>query len=88
MTPADRQQHLQASARHDAWDLPPTITCSVLVMHGRHDEMTPAVNASLLADWLPDVRLHLHEGGQHGFFDEFANDINPVLDAFWASVAA
>ena len=44
--------------------------------------MVPAANAPLLAARIPDARLHLHEGGRHGFFDEFAEDLDPVLTSF------
>ncbi len=73
------------SARHDAWDLLSSISASVLVMHGSDDEMTPPINASLLTEQLPHARLHVHQGGRHGFFDEFADDLDPILDGFWTS---
>lgn len=84
MSAADRQRHLKMSARHDAWGLLPRITCPTLVLHGSDDEMTPAVNSELIADQVPGARLHIHDGGRHGFFDEFADDLDPVLAALWA----
>lgn len=88
MTPADRQRHLRMSARHDAWDLLPTISTPVLVMHGSDDALTPPVNAVLLADQLPHAQLYVHEGGRHGFFDKFADDVDLMLATFWTSVGA
>jgi pimeloyl-ACP methyl ester carboxylesterase len=87
MSSADRQRHLRMSARHDAWDLLPRIECPTLVLHGSDDAMTPSANADLIAGRVPGARLHLHEGGRHGFFDEFADQLDPVLAAFWSSVA-
>jgi pimeloyl-ACP methyl ester carboxylesterase len=55
-------------------------------MHGSDDELTPALNARLLQQRIPNAHLHVHDGGRHGFFDEFADDTDPVLDTFWSSV--
>lgn len=85
MTVADRQRHLRASARHDAWDLLPSVAAPTLVLHGSEDAMAPVRNAHLIAARVPQARLHVHEGGRHGFFDEFADDLDPVLDAFWTA---
>ena len=72
------------SARHDAWDLLPRIDCPTLVLHGADDLMAPAVNARLIAERIPGARPFLHPSGRHGFFDEFADDLQPVLDGFWS----
>jgi pimeloyl-ACP methyl ester carboxylesterase len=82
MTAAESRAHLRASARHDAWERLPHITAATLVLHGTDDRMVPTANAPLLADRIPGARLHLHEGGRHGFFDEFADDLDPVLTDF------
>jgi pimeloyl-ACP methyl ester carboxylesterase len=87
MSATNRQRHVRLSARHTAWNLLPWIDCPALVMHGTHDALTPATNASLLVKRLPNARLYLHQGGRHGFFDEFADDVDEVLDAFWSSSA-
>ncbi len=88
MSPVDRQRHLRMSARHDAWDLLPHIACPTLVLHGSDDEMTPPVNSELIAERVPGARLHVHRGGRHGFFDEFATDLDPVLSGFWSDHAS
>jgi len=83
MTAADRQRHLKMSAHHDAWDLLPKIPCSTLVLHGKQDRITPSANAEVIADAIPGAQLHIHYTGRHGFFDEFAADLDATLDQFW-----
>ncbi|MDO5629107.1 MAG: alpha/beta fold hydrolase [Mobilicoccus sp.] len=81
MTPAAKLAHLRASYGHDAWAKLPDITALTLVLHGTDDRMVPPENAELMASVIPHSRLLLHEGGRHGFFDEFEDEITPtVLD--------
>ena len=79
MTAAESRAHLRASARHDAWDLLPLIEAPTLVLHGTDDAMVPTSNAPLLAQRIPGAVLHLHEGGRHGFFDEFSDVVTPLV---------
>ena len=83
MTAADRRRHLKMSVHHDAWDLLPKIQCPTLVLHGKQDRITPSVNAEVIADAIPDAQLHFHSTGRHGFFDEFAADLDVTLEPFW-----
>lgn len=82
MTPEASRRHLRVSARHDAWDLLPLVTAPTLVLHGTDDEMTPASNALLLATRVPGATLWLHDGGRHGFFDEFEEEVSPRVGDF------
>lgn len=82
MTPEETRAHLRVSGRHDAWDLLPRITAPTLVLHGTDDRMVPTANAPLLAERIPGALLHLHEGGRHGFFEEFATEITPLVRGF------
>lgn len=82
MSTEETRAHLRASARHDAWDLLPRITAPTLVLHGTDDRMVPTANAPLLAERIPDAVLRLHEGGRHGFFEEFATDVTPLVRGF------
>ncbi|HET9170585.1 MAG TPA: alpha/beta hydrolase [Actinospica sp.] len=66
-----RRHHLRASAEHDAWDLLPKIQARTLVLHGADDIFNPAANAPLLAERIPDARLHMIEGARHAYFEEF-----------------
>lgn len=80
--------HLRVSARHDAWDDLPRLAAPTLVLHGSEDRMVPTANAALLAERIPGALLHLHPGGRHGFFDEFADEISPLAHDFLAGHGA
>ena len=82
MSAEETRAHLRASARHDAWELLPRIVAPTLVLHGSDDRMVPTANAALLAERVPGAVLHLHEGGRHGFFEEFATDITSRVRGF------
>lgn len=82
MSAEETRAHLRASGKHDAWDLLPDIAAPTLVLHGTDDVMVPTANAPLLAERIPGARLHLHEGGRHGFFEEFATEVTPLIRDF------
>lgn len=74
--------HLRVSNRHDASGVLPEITAPTLVLHGTDDLMVPTANAELIAARIPGALVHLHHGGRHGFFDEFADEISPLAHDF------
>lgn len=74
--------HLRVSDRHDAWDLLGSITAPTLVLHGTDDVMVPHENAPLIAERIPHSRIELYAGGRHGFFDEFAEVVTPMVREF------
>lgn len=81
MTSRAQMRHLRVSARHDAADRLAEITAPTLVLHGTEDRMTPAANATTIAQRIPGSRLVLTRGGRHGFFDEFSATVTPgVVD--------
>jgi 3-oxoadipate enol-lactonase len=82
MTHEALRAHLRVSARHDAWDRLGRITTPTLLLHGTDDLMVPVDNARLIARRLPDVTVHIHEGGRHGFFEEFADELTPRIVGF------
>lgn len=82
MSAAESRAHLRVSGRHDAWDALPRITAPTLVLHGTDDHMVPTANAPVLAERVPDARLHLVEGGRHGFFEEFRHEVVPLIREF------
>lgn len=84
MTPAASARHLKVSNDHDASGLLGRITCPTLVLHGTDDAMVPTVNGRVLANRIPRARLELTPRGRHGFFDEFAADVTPRVQAFLA----
>jgi len=65
----------------------PHIESQTLVLHGSDDEMAPRLNAHRIAERIPNLRLNIHAAGRHGFFDEFADDLEPVLHALWTRVS-
>lgn len=77
-----RRHHLRASAGHDAWDLLPAISAQTLVLHGTDDVFNPAANAPLLAERIPDARLHMIEEARHAYFEEFRDVAGPLALEF------
>jgi pimeloyl-ACP methyl ester carboxylesterase len=84
MTADEERAHLRVSSRHNAWDRLARIEAPTLVLHGTHDMMSPVGNTHLLADRIPSARLHLVEGGRHGFFEEYRSKVVPLIRAFLA----
>lgn len=80
-----RRGHLAASRHHDGWDLLPEISAPTLVVHGSEDILNPAANAPLLAERIPDARLHLIEGARHAYFEEFQAVAGPLVLDFLES---
>ena len=76
--------HYQASEGHDSWDLLPSITNPVLVIHGSNDQVNPTANAPLLAQRIPGAELHIVPNGRHGYFIEFREEASPVVLDFLA----
>lgn len=79
-----RRGHLIASARHDSWDVLPRITAPTLVVHGTEDVFNPTANASLLAERIPNARLHLIPGARHAYFEECRALAGPLVLDFLA----
>ena len=74
----ERRAHLRASDGHDAWDELPRIEAPTLVLHGRADLMVPSGSAELIASQIPDATVRLPPLGRHGFFEEFADELQPA----------
>ncbi len=82
MTPDATRRHLRVSNQHDAWDLLPHVSAPTLVLHGTDDEMVPVSNAELIAGRIPDATVWLRQRGRHGFFEEFADEVSPLVSGF------
>lgn len=82
MSNEERRAHLRVSSTHDAWERLPQIEARTLVLHGTDDRVAPVANAHLLADRIASARLHLVEGGRHGFFEEFRSEVVPLIRSF------
>jgi pimeloyl-ACP methyl ester carboxylesterase len=79
-----RKLHYQASEGHDCWDLLPTISTPVLVIHGGEDLMNPTANAYLLAERIPGAQLYFVESGRHAYLVEFREEASRVVKEFLA----
>ncbi len=77
-----RRGHLVASNQHDAWDALQSITAPTLVVHGADDALNPSANAALLADRIPNARMHLIDGARHAYFHEFRGIAGPLVLEF------
>ena len=82
MSEQARRGHLRVSARHDAWDLLPSVAAPTLVLHGSDDRMSPVGNAELLAGRIPGAELHVYDGMRHGFFDELRGPVGDRVRSF------
>lgn len=82
MTAQESAAHLRISAHHNAWDRLPEVTAPALIVHGDDDLMNPVDNAHLLHERIPNSRILICPGGRHGFFEEFAEVVNPEILGF------
>lgn len=82
MTGFSRTAHLRASDGHDAWGVLPSVTAPTLILHGADDLMTPAANAALLGERIPDSTVRLFPGLRHAFFDEARATVSPLVSEF------
>ncbi len=79
-----KRRHLVASNEHDAWDVLPQIDAPTLVLHGEQDRLTPPGNAPLLAERIPQARLHLLPDARHAYFLEFRATAGELVRSFLA----
>jgi pimeloyl-ACP methyl ester carboxylesterase len=85
MNAATAAAHLRVSDTHDAADRLHAISAPTLIVHGTDDAIVPVVNADVLAAAIPDATVRLFDRGRHGFFDEFADQVMPLVRAFLAT---
>jgi pimeloyl-ACP methyl ester carboxylesterase len=64
------------------------IRVPTLVVHGTHDAVVPALNARLLAHYIPDARLHLIRGAGHLILGAGAPPVAEAITAFLEQPAA
>jgi 3-oxoadipate enol-lactonase len=75
-------RQLAAAASHDAADRLREIQAPTLICHGTADRIVPSANARILAERIPQSRLHLFEDGSHQFFWEQADVFNRLVIEF------
>jgi pimeloyl-ACP methyl ester carboxylesterase len=75
------RQH-DASVDHDASEHVGRIVAPTLVLVGAEDILTPVWASEALAAAIPGARLRVLPRGGHGFFMEYAADVNAALVEF------
>ncbi|GAA2354248.1 alpha/beta hydrolase [Saccharopolyspora halophila] len=76
------RRHRIASSEHDAWDELPRVRAETLILHGDDDRLTPVRNADLLAERIPNARLHVFPGARHAYFHEARATASKLVTAF------
>ncbi|MEV6288050.1 alpha/beta fold hydrolase [Kribbella sp. NPDC051770] len=79
-------RHLVASNNHDAWEGLETIQSPTLILHGTEDIFSPAANAQLLADRIPNAHAELIGGARHAYFHEYRETASPLVNNFLAEL--
>lgn len=85
MPPHARRHHLAASNGHNAWERLSEIRARTLILHGADDRMTPASNAELLAEAIPDAEVHVLPGLRHAYFQEHRPVASKLVRDFLAN---
>ncbi len=78
------RQQLAAFLVHDTEGRLPQLRRPVLILHGGLDRVVPAGNAALLAQTIPQARLHLFPDAGHLFLWERAEETNRLIVDFLA----
>ncbi|MFB9744980.1 alpha/beta fold hydrolase [Pseudonocardia sulfidoxydans] len=77
-------KHYRASQAHDSWAGLPSITAPTLCVHGTEDVLNVVANSDLLAERIPDARVHRIGGARHAYFEEQEEDAAAVVLDFLA----
>jgi 3-oxoadipate enol-lactonase len=75
-------RQLDAAGDHDASAYVGSITAPTLVLVGREDLITPVTESEALAAAIPGSTLRVLPRGGHGFFTEYADDVNTAILEF------
>jgi pimeloyl-ACP methyl ester carboxylesterase len=75
-------RQIAAAMSHDTMERLERVRASTLICHGTADRIVPVANAQLLAQRIPDSRVHLFEDGSHQFFWEHAHAFNSLVTEF------
>jgi len=77
-------RHYRASQAHDSWDGLASITAPTLCVHGTEDVLNVVANSDMLAQRIPDARVHCMPGAQHAYFEEQEVEATKVVLDFLA----
>jgi len=84
MSAPARRDHLRASDARDAADRLAEVAAPTLVVHGTDDLLSPVVNATLIAERVPDACVELLPGLRHAYFHEGEDVATPLVRGFLA----
>lgn len=82
------RRHLRVLRRFDSYDRLPEFAAPVLIVHGEDDAVSPAMNAHMLADRLPDGEVIIIPEAGHGVTSERPHEVAQHLRAFLGGGAA
>lgn len=82
--PRGWQGQAHAGTTHDLGQEVDGISCPTLVVHGTADNVVDPRNAEVLAELIPDARIHTMPGAGHLCFWEQPDDFLAVVDDFLA----
>jgi 3-oxoadipate enol-lactonase len=71
-----------ACRTHDSRLIATKIKCPTMVIVGKDDLITPALQSSEIAAAIPNSKLVIHPHGGHGFWREFASEVDPIVADF------
>jgi 3-oxoadipate enol-lactonase len=71
-----------ACRSHDSTEIARRIQCPTMVIVGKNDLITPASQSSEIAAAIPNSQLVIHPHGGHGFWREFASEVDPIVADF------
>jgi 3-oxoadipate enol-lactonase len=75
-------RQLDATMAHDALDRLGQITAETLVIVGAEDILTPPAESEEIARAIPNARMQVMPRGGHGFFSEYAPQVNRAVLSF------
>ena len=78
---------LLAVSTFTSWPWLHRVTHRTLVVHGRADPVSPALNARLMASTMPDARLHMVPGGGHLLLLDEPGRVAPAIVKFLESAS-
>ncbi|MHB1420650.1 MAG: alpha/beta fold hydrolase [Bacillota bacterium] len=75
-------RQLKAAMRFNTYDRLGEIQAPTLVMTGSEDILMPAENSKIMAERIPGAKLKVFDGGGHGFFSQFPNEVAKTVNEF------
>jgi len=77
-----RVRQAQAITKYDTYDRLSQIKAPTLVLHGKEDRMLPFENGKILAEGIPDAKLHVFENAGHMFWAGIERQVVRIMIQF------